>query len=106
MTGKEYVNHNNELTIILDGDGDNYESFEKSVSFIRSNYSVEEKKYYSGFFDDALFHFEYQSTFIKVIFSGFMGTEIHVSNNDTDMGKDILREIASNILNFISNYST
>lgn len=103
MKGKEYINHQNELTIIIDGDGDNYDSFENCVSYIRENIEIIELDYYSGFFDDAHFCFKHTNEEFKVTFSGFMGTELRMSESSTEVGREKFRQIAKNLITNLNN---
>lgn len=88
--------------IDVDNNGDNYESFTRSVEFIRQEFNISEVEFKESFFDDAHFHFYLNQVLIKLTFSGFMGTEIEVSNDENEEIKNELKNIASILLKQIS----
>jgi len=93
----------NELIIDLDNNGDNYDSFEKCVSYIKENIEIIELDYYSGFFDDAHFCFKHTNEEFKVTFSGFMGTELRMSESSAEVGREKFRQIAKDLISNLNN---
>ncbi len=89
--------YNGLLILDIDANGDNYTSFETAVEKIRELSVFNEQKYYSGFFDDALLWGEFDGIDIKLEFSGFMGTELKVSEKlmESDLSK--VRQLAKEI---------
>lgn len=92
-----------EIIIDLDNNGDNYDSFEKCVSYIKENIEITELDYYSGFFDDAHFHFKHINKEFKITFSGFMGTELKISESTSEITREKFRQIAKDLISHINN---
>jgi uncharacterized lipoprotein NlpE involved in copper resistance len=95
--------YNGLLIFDIDANGDNYTSFETAVEKIRELSVFNEQKYYSGFFDDALLWGECDGIDIKLEFSGFMGTELKVSEKliESDLSK--VRHWAEEIYKAVQN---
>jgi hypothetical protein len=89
------------LVLDLDTNGDNYTSFEKAVEIIRGLPVFKEQKYYSGFFDDALLLCNCDEIDIKLEYSGFMGTELKVSESLSESDLYKVRQWAEEIYKVI-----
>lgn len=90
-------NYKGFLIFDIDNNGDNYESFQKAVKLFREKYDIREIKYYSGFFDDAEFHFIIENINLKIDYSGFMGTELKAIENITLFDLQKVRQWAEEI---------
>jgi hypothetical protein len=87
----------------IDSNGDNYESFKKSIEYLKSKKEITNSKY-SGGFDTEHFSFEYLNIICKLTYSGFFGTELRVDKElltESDLPK--VRQWALEIYNFIHN---
>ena len=98
--------YNGLLIFDIDDNGDNYTSFETAVEKIRELSVFNEQKYYSGFFDDALLWGDCDGIDIKLEFSGFMGTELKVSEKLSESDLQKVRQWAEQIYNFIHKTET
>jgi len=93
---KERVYKGN-LIFEIESDGDKYDLFEKAVAVCRSITNLNEIKYYTGFFDDASFWFIYENIDARLEYSGFMGTELKVSEDIDKKELEIIRQLATRI---------
>lgn len=87
----------------IDDNGDNFESFNSSVDFIKQNFVVDIIKYYPGGWDTSYFYFRIDGIELKLIFRDFGGTELNVSENLSESDLSKVRQLAIDIYNFIHN---
>jgi len=95
----------NAVIFDLDSNGDNYNSFKKSIEYVKKQ-DISNVKYNGGF-DTEWFYFEYINIPTKITYSGFFGTELRIEKellSESDLSK--VRKLALDIYNFIHNNSS
>ena len=97
---KEYI-HENNLCLLLDEDGDSFESFQKSVDFIESKINPEVKEFKFGYWDESSGHFIKDKITVCLEYSNWTGTVIRVSEDYSELELQKVRQWALEIYNLI-----
>ncbi|MCL2327692.1 MAG: hypothetical protein FWC39_04170 [Bacteroidetes bacterium] len=73
--------HEDIITFVLDGNSDNYQSFDIAVQYFRENFTIVEKKYYPPFWFSGLMDCIVDDISIKLSFDDMFGTDLSISKN-------------------------
>jgi len=93
---------NERLIFNIDDNSDNFDSFEKSVKYIKANLNIEITKYYAGGWDISYLYFKNEGIDFELLYRDFGGTELSVNE---DLSKpEILKahQIANDIYNAVN----
>jgi hypothetical protein len=88
----------NQLVFTIDGDGDNFLTFNHSVDFITKNYITETIELYPGGWNTSKFIFNYLKTELTLIFNDFGGTDLRVKKDIDKLEKEKIQQLVSSII--------
>lgn len=71
----------NRIVFNIDDNGDNFDSFQKSVDFIKQIFKPKISEYYPGGWDTSYLYFSIDGIEIKLIFRDFGGTDLSISED-------------------------
>lgn len=98
----EPYEYQNRLIFTIDGDGDNYLTFNHCVKFIQENFKIETVEYYPGGWNTSKFVFIHLDEQITLLFNDFGGTDLSMKNNITKQKVDKLKSLVSSLINNLS----
>lgn len=92
-----YVSQN-QLIFTIDGDGDNFLTFNHSVDFITKNYQTETIELYPGGWNTSKFIFKYLTIELTLIFNDFGGTDLRVKKSINKLDKEKVQRLVTSII--------
>lgn len=101
---RNYI-YNKRLVFNIDENSDNFDSFKKSVAYIKQYLNVEITKYYAGGWNVSYLYFKDEGIEFELLYRDFGGTELSVNENLPT--NEILKahKLANDIYNIVHNGS-
>jgi hypothetical protein len=100
---KEY-NYENKVVIIIDGDGDSFEVYQKSVDYINKYINPNISDFKNGFWGESGGYFIKDEITVYLEYSNWNGTVLRVDESVSDLSK--VRKWAEDIYNEIHKNET
>lgn len=97
---KDYI-YDNRITFVIDPDGDNFESFQKSLLYIQNQIKPDENYLKYGYWEEASGHFIKDGIKVYLEYTNWFGTNLKVDINISDYSLLKVRQWAEDIYNEI-----
>ena len=105
---RSYIDkESNKMIFVIDDDADHFESFGKSVEYLKNKYQIKIIEYYPGGWNISYLKFEIDDIYMKLSFTDYFGgTDLQVDANLKERELEKAHKLADEIYNEIHKNKT